>query len=104
MILFLKQFLILVIASILFTGCCGTICKPEVIHDVQYIKQSVPELPAKPVFVPYNVQVVDINNTAVYFLTKEDASLMAANWIDFRDYSFKLENIIKSLDSNTSLK
>lgn len=75
---FLKLFA-LSIFLIFLVGCTKT----------EYI-YKYPELPKpieKPVYVDYNVSLMEINDTEYYVLTPEDARKMGENWIRYKAFA-----------------
>lgn len=94
---------LLLASSLLFSGCCGTFCKPEVIYETKYIKQKVPPLPQQPHFEPYDIEILVFNNRELYAIDPVNAAIMGANWESYKAYSKKLESILINLDSNTTI-
>lgn len=90
----------------LMTGCascCSNYCEEHPVIKTVYLKQTLPPLPKDPEFVPYSVNSIVLNGEELYTLTKGDAAIMAANWIEFRDYSKKIKNQYHLLDVNETI-
>ena len=88
--------------SLLFimTGCASDqYCLEHPQIKTVYIKQQIPQLPNEPVFQPYQVRFIVLNGEELYTLTKSDAALLAADWIDFRDYTKKIKNQYELLEN-----
>ena len=78
---------------VLLSGCsCKEYCLKNPVIKTVYVEQQVPVLPESPVFVPYSFKSIILNGEEVYTITKGDAAILAANWIDFRDYTRKIKN------------
>lgn len=73
----MKYFLVFI--TLFFFGCTKT----------EYI-YKYPQLPKpieKPIYVDYNVSLIEINDTEYYVLTPEDAKKMGENWIRYKAYA-----------------
>lgn len=90
-------------SSILFTGCCGTICKPEIRYETKYIKQEVPSIPLRPVFQPYEFKVLNFDGFEYYVIDPTNAAILGSNWESSKSYTKKLEIILNNLDNNSSI-
>jgi len=72
--------------------------EPKVIFKHEYIKVPFPRTQDKPLFIEYQMNMINLNGTDYYFMTIPNGSILNSNWIVYKSWAETNYKTLKDLE------